>query len=218
MRPHKFLRPRLLCRRQVDLIIMAAQARLRFQQAQEGKIIFYAVAPVVLSDCSVDKQPVQHGGMVIFMAHPHRRSDQPGDEAVMNAALRMGVDGDIVVVLPQLPEESQRLRPAVLDQVFLIDRVEVRMSVQHVPRPGPQNERVNGGAREVGAQFVNQRCSEERVANSCERDDEKIHSTNGSLDFLYLCRGETCCFWCCFWLTLFQHWLTLPFRMNVDPC
>ena len=119
---------------------------------------------------------IQWRAALIPVAQPDRRPDDAGGDSIMDGALRMGVDDDIVAVLPQLPQILHGLNSAHLEQVLLMDRVEVRVALQEVFRAGPEHESVNHGLRVVDPQFVNQWRGDQAVPDPRQRDDQNSHS------------------------------------------
>src|SRR4051812_6929073 len=56
-------------------------------------------------------------------------------------------------------------------------RSEVRIVFQQIFGPRPPDQRIYDGIRKIGTQLMNERCREERVADSCERDYQQFHRT-----------------------------------------
>src|SRR5258707_5045579 len=88
----------------------------------------------------------------------------------------MRVDGDGVTIAPQRTEESQPLKLAALDEIFLVDAVQMRIVLQQILRAGPHHERVNRRAWKVRAQFADERRGDQGVADAGHGDEENFHS------------------------------------------
>ena len=108
----KFIRPFFLVRRQENFHFVRRQFYFRADQRQHVEIIFNRVPRVILRQGLVHKPAVEPAKVFVFVADAHRRADDARGDAIMDPALRMRVDGNVVAIAPQRPEESQRLQLA----------------------------------------------------------------------------------------------------------
>src|SRR5215510_92157 len=98
--------------------------------------------------------------MVVVMAYTRGGVDEACDNTVMDPALGMRIDGNVVMFLSQPPQKLQRSGGVGGDKVLLIDRIQMRIARQQIPGPVPADEDVNRSVGKVGTQFVQQRCGE----------------------------------------------------------
>jgi hypothetical protein len=63
-------------------------------QRQHVEIIFNGMPRVILRQRAGDQPAVEPGETLVFVADAHLRARQPRRDAIMNAALRMRVDGN----------------------------------------------------------------------------------------------------------------------------
>ena len=147
----------------------------RADGVQQREVVFDRVFAVILLERAIDQEPVPAASIIILVTDAHPRIDQVSHSAIMHAALGMTVDGDIILLLPQLPQEPQGFNLARADKVLLVNRIQVRVSLQQVLRPGPEDEGVDIGCGKVGAQLVNERRGKECVANAGQRDNPEVH-------------------------------------------
>src|SRR4051794_29313455 len=100
---------------------MPRQRRLDADQAQQIQVVVNRVKSVILRHAAVDQERVEPSRMIVTMAQPRARADEPGDEAIMNAALRMRVKQNIIAFPPQTHQESERLKAAGGEQIVLMN-------------------------------------------------------------------------------------------------
>jgi len=149
-----------------DFVFMARQGAAGAGGFQQREIVLDGVPGVVLRQRAIDQQPVQGAGVVVLVTDPDAGINDARHGAVMHPALGVGVEGEVVALAAQVPQEPQGLGLARPEQVLLINGVEMGVALQQVPRPGPQHQGVQAGGGEIGAQLVNQRRGEQRIADA----------------------------------------------------
>ena len=120
---------------------------------------------VILRDGAVHEQPVKPRAILVSVTQSLARIYDSRNAPIRDAALRMRIDRNVVAVSPQLAKQRHRTRLAGADEVLLINRIDMRISIEQVLRPFPSHEYVNCRVRRIGAQLVNKRCGKQRVAN-----------------------------------------------------
>ena len=150
---------------------------LRADQRQHVEIVFNGVPRVILRQRAGDQPAVEPGETFVFVADARVRAGQPRRDAVMDAALRMRVDGKLVTLAPQRPEKSHA-PPACphFMQVFLEDAVHVRIVFQQILCARPHYQRVNRRVGKIRAQLVDERRGDQRVADARQGNDQNFHS------------------------------------------
>ena len=130
---------------------------------------------VILRQGAVYQPAVKEAETFIFMADPGGGADKAGGHAIENLALRMRVDGEVIMFVAQAPKKPRCPRLARLDEILLNDPVEVRIIFKQVSRAGPPHQRVNRRIRKICAQFVNERRRKQRIAVARHGDDQNFH-------------------------------------------
>ena len=172
-------RPLHLGGREINFHLMRGPQCLCAHQRQQPVVVLDAVDRVILRDGLMHEQPVQRRGVLVGVAHAPPRPDEAREHAVVNATLGVGVDGKVVAFAPQPEQERQRRTHPLLDQIFLMHGVHVRIALQQILRARPHDERVKARLGEVGAQLVQERRGNQRVADARHGNDQNLHSGSG---------------------------------------
>ena len=90
------------------------------------------------------------------MTDPNPSPNEVSDAAILESTLWVRVDGNIILEFSQRPKKSEGFRLAYLKEILLVNRVEMWVGFENVFGAGVRHQRINGGLREIRAQFVNQ--------------------------------------------------------------
>ena len=134
------------------------------------------VPGVILGQGAVDEQFVQRPGTFVRVAGAEAGGDHAGNEPVMNPALRMRVEGEVVTLAPQLAEKFQRREFPGGHQIALMHGVDVGVSFEQFLGGAPANQHVNLRGGKIGAQLMDQRRGEQGVAIAGKGDDQQFHA------------------------------------------
>ena len=134
------------------------------------------VPGVILRQGAVDEEFVQRPGTFVLVAGAEACGDHAGNEAVVNPALRMRVERDVVTLAAQLPEKFQRREFPGGHQIALMHGVDVGVSFEQFLGGAPANQHVNLRGGKISAQLMDQRRGEQGVAIAGKGDDQQFHA------------------------------------------
>src|SRR4029077_9986615 len=110
---------------------------------------------IILGKGAIDQQAVEPRCLVVGMAEALTGIDEAGHRSIMNSALRMGIERQVVMPTAQPPQEPQAIEGAGLREVLLVNKVEVGIAFEQIAGASPPDQRVDLRGGEIGAQFVN---------------------------------------------------------------
>src|SRR5262245_45048683 len=102
----KGIGPFFVLSRQKDFEGVAAEQRLSPEQRKQIQIILYGMLLIILRKSAVDEQSIQGSKPFIRVTDASMSSDQPRRRSIMDSALRMCIDGDVVALFLQQAEKS----------------------------------------------------------------------------------------------------------------
>ncbi|HET7623883.1 MAG TPA: hypothetical protein VFM25_01370 [Verrucomicrobiae bacterium] len=100
------------------------------------------------------------------MADSDGRRNSACNNPVMNPALRMRVDGNIVMLAAHFRQKTKRRNFAFFQEIPPENVIQKGIALQNILRPTPQNQRVNLRSWKIFAKLVNQWSGQKRIADS----------------------------------------------------
>jgi hypothetical protein len=83
-------------RGEVDLEFRVGEEGGALEEGEEADVVLHAMDRIILGQRPVDQKAVEEAMIFVLVAEAQPGSDQPGHEAVMEAALGVGIDGEVV--------------------------------------------------------------------------------------------------------------------------
>ena len=168
----EFVGPGVFLGLEKEFEVVRGEHRLLVEQGEQSVVVLDAMDRVVLRNGAVHELAIEEPVAFVLVAEADVGADEAGDGAVVDAAERMDVDGDVVALAAKFHQEGERVERAVLDEVLLVNGVEVRVAFEDVPGPRPEHEGVDGGVRIVRAELVDEGRGDQGVANAREGEDK----------------------------------------------
>ena len=109
--PQKVLCPLLLGCREKDFAVEHFGRRRDTEERKQVQIVFDAVLSIILFEGQIGEPIIQASMVFIAMAEALWSVNESGDDAVMDFALRIGVNGNVIAELPQPPKEKYSSPP-----------------------------------------------------------------------------------------------------------